>query len=58
MLDLIKLFERMKMKLEEVLEEFARKRKEIVTMFKGKPSLDLVIRKEDWLLVRCKVASA
>lgn len=50
-LDVVNELERLKAKIEEILEEFIIKRKEILAAYNGHPDISLVMRKEDWLLV-------
>ena len=44
-------FDRFRTKLEALLNEFAKKKKEILTLYDGNPDASLLLRKEDWFLV-------
>ena len=50
-LDAVKECERFKKKIQELINEFARKRKELLDTFDGKPDVNMLIRKQDWLIV-------
>jgi len=42
--------EKIKKRLEDLINEFAQKRKELMDTFDGKPELSLLLRKQDWFL--------
>jgi hypothetical protein len=51
-------FSKFKIKLQEILNEFSKKKKEILELYDGAPDVSLLLRKEDWFLVKISMKFA
>ena len=49
---MVKECDKLKTKLQDLISEFGKKRREILSAYDGQPDINLVLRKEDWLLVK------
>ena len=51
MLGIVREVEKFKKKIEDTVNEFNKKRKELMDTFNGKPEVSILIRKQDWFVV-------
>lgn len=52
LLALIRECDKLKTRLQDLVGDFNKKRREILSAYDGQPDISLVVRKEDWLIVR------
>lgn len=45
-------FSKFKIKIQEIMDEFGKKKREILDIYDGSPDVSLLLRKEDWFLVK------